>query len=337
MPVTQPMGAWIEQLALEGITGGCSLTSPPQYCPDAGVTRAQMAVFLLRAKYGAGYQPPPATGQTFVDVPVTHPFARWIEQLALEGVTGGCAISPARYCPDSSVTRGHMAIFLDPHLQPADVSGAPGDVDSPPLSASSRQPPWDLWPSGTGCATHEAKEARWADALGCLAGIGLLSRVRPHAKRLADAARDERRGSAHSRIPAIPRAGLTSPIRRPRRGRPCFGLRVALSGCPPGSVRCGSSDRSPRCSSDGVTRIGVFRENVERIGVDLYVRYKSAPIRSGRRPGRNTASPFLSRAADGSCTSCAGPAPLCAASPATRPTTRPSTWCSAPARYCHCT
>lgn len=36
--------------------------------------------------------------------------------------------------------------------------------------------------------------------------------------------------------------------------------------------------------SDGVTRIAVFRENVERIGVDLYVRYKSAPIRSGRDP-----------------------------------------------------
>ena len=27
-------------------------------------------------------------------------------------VTGGCATSPLRYCPDSAVTRGQMAAFL---------------------------------------------------------------------------------------------------------------------------------------------------------------------------------------------------------------------------------
>ena len=48
----------------------------------------------------------------FTDVPAAHLFARWIEQLAREGVTGGCATNPARYCPDSTVTRGQMAVFL---------------------------------------------------------------------------------------------------------------------------------------------------------------------------------------------------------------------------------
>jgi hypothetical protein len=111
VPATHPFAAWIEQLGREGITGGCS-TSPPQYCPAAGVTRGQMAVFLLRAKHGAGYQPPAATGAMFTDVPVTHPFATWIEQLAREGITGGCAASPLQYCPDATVTRGQMAVFL---------------------------------------------------------------------------------------------------------------------------------------------------------------------------------------------------------------------------------
>jgi Big-like domain-containing protein len=110
VPVSQPFAGWIEQLAREAITGGCA-TSPPRYCPDAGVRRGEMAVFLVRAKYGAAYQPPAATGM-FADVPTSHPFARWIEQLARDGVTGGCATSPLRYCPDDPVTRGQMAVFL---------------------------------------------------------------------------------------------------------------------------------------------------------------------------------------------------------------------------------
>lgn len=75
------------------------------------MTRAQMAVFLLRAEHGPGYQPPPATG-VFADVPSTHPFAGFIEQLSGEAITAGCGTSPARYCPDRVVTRGEMAVFL---------------------------------------------------------------------------------------------------------------------------------------------------------------------------------------------------------------------------------
>ena len=37
--------AWIKQLAAEGITGGCG---GGNYCPEAPVTRAQMAVFLVK-------------------------------------------------------------------------------------------------------------------------------------------------------------------------------------------------------------------------------------------------------------------------------------------------
>jgi subtilisin-like proprotein convertase family protein len=110
VPVNHPFAAWIEQLFAEGITSGCG-TNPLRYCPDHGVTRGAMAIFLLRSKHGAGYQPPDPTG-IFADVPLGHPFARWIEQLAGEGITSGCATNPARYCPDDAVTRGQMAVFL---------------------------------------------------------------------------------------------------------------------------------------------------------------------------------------------------------------------------------
>lgn len=98
--------AWIEQLHAEGITVGCG---GGNYCPDPIVTRAQMAVFLLRTKHGAGYAPAAATG-IFADLALTDPFTPWIEELYLESIAAGCG--GGNYCPNASVTRGQMAVFL---------------------------------------------------------------------------------------------------------------------------------------------------------------------------------------------------------------------------------
>ncbi len=98
--------AWIKQLAAEGITSGCGNGN---YCPEATVTRAQMAIFLLKAKHGSSYLPSAATG-VFTDVPVGYWADKWIERLAVEGVTSGCG--NGNYCPEDSVTRAQMAVFL---------------------------------------------------------------------------------------------------------------------------------------------------------------------------------------------------------------------------------
>jgi plastocyanin len=47
VPTTHPFYRYIEALVASGITAGCAAT-PPQYCPDAPLTRGQMAVFLAR-------------------------------------------------------------------------------------------------------------------------------------------------------------------------------------------------------------------------------------------------------------------------------------------------
>jgi hypothetical protein len=39
---------WIEELYNQGVTTGCT-QSPLNYCPEGYVTRAEMAVFLVRA------------------------------------------------------------------------------------------------------------------------------------------------------------------------------------------------------------------------------------------------------------------------------------------------
>lgn len=98
--------SFIEQLAADGITSGCGNGN---YCPDNQVTRSQMAVFLVRARYGADFIPPAATG-VFNDVPPGSFAANFIEQLAQDGITSGCGAG--NYCPDDVVTREQMAVFL---------------------------------------------------------------------------------------------------------------------------------------------------------------------------------------------------------------------------------
>jgi Tol biopolymer transport system component len=108
VPCPSPFADWIQQLFQDGITGGCG---PSLYCPDAAVTRAQMAVFLLKASLGSGHVPPDCTGAVFADVPCSGgTFDAWIEDLAGRGITGGCG--GGNYCPGSANTRGQMAVFL---------------------------------------------------------------------------------------------------------------------------------------------------------------------------------------------------------------------------------
>jgi hypothetical protein len=101
---------FVETLVRNGVTVGCG---GGQYCRNDSVTRAQMAVFLLKSKLGSAYVPPACTGTVFDDVPCTGGiFDPWIEELADRGITGGCSVTPPLYCPDAPNTRGQMAVFL---------------------------------------------------------------------------------------------------------------------------------------------------------------------------------------------------------------------------------
>ena len=116
VPCPSLFADWVEALAAEGITTGCGGTN---FCPENLVTRRQMAVFLLKSKYGSSYVPPACTG-VFDDVACPGaPAVDFIEQLAAENITGGCSAAPPLYCPDNSSTRGQMAVFITKtfHLQ----------------------------------------------------------------------------------------------------------------------------------------------------------------------------------------------------------------------------
>lgn len=111
-PAGYCLSPWIEQFYRDGFTSGCDVGL---YCSYKTLTRAEMAVFLVRAYHGGSFVPPAATGTYFADVPITHWAAKFIEQLFRDGITAGCSSNPngsLNYCPESTVTRAEMAVFL---------------------------------------------------------------------------------------------------------------------------------------------------------------------------------------------------------------------------------
>jgi hypothetical protein len=91
----------IEWLYGEGITGGCTAT---KFCPDAKITREQMASFLVRM-----FKLPATTKDFFTD-DETSIHEGNINKLAAAGITGGCTAST--FCPKAPVTRDQMASFI---------------------------------------------------------------------------------------------------------------------------------------------------------------------------------------------------------------------------------
>src|SRR5690606_3705735 len=103
--------AW---LSATGITRGCNPPDNDRFCPDADVTRGEMAAFLHRA-LGGSLDTDEALDFTDTDETV---FAADIAWLSATGITRGC--NPPdndRFCPHDPVTRGEMAAFLFRALQ----------------------------------------------------------------------------------------------------------------------------------------------------------------------------------------------------------------------------
>jgi hypothetical protein len=125
---TAQVQRYIEVMVRRGYTKGCGATADPQfaYCPTLAVTRAQMAVFLIRAKmnnvfpttlsgiplaapYGDNFGVFTPTVAYFSDVPADAfaPFIQKMRELRITNGTGG-----ATFSPNASLTRKEIATFV---------------------------------------------------------------------------------------------------------------------------------------------------------------------------------------------------------------------------------
>ena len=152
VPTGNPFYAFVENLFHNGVTGGCGAGN---YCPASATRREQMAVFVLKAKYGSAYVPPLCAG-VFTDVACPGPFADWIEDLHNQGVVAGCGAGPT-YCPESAVLRQQMAVFLLKTLEGLAYVPPACQGIFPDVPCSSSFAPWieDLYSRGiaAGCGS----------------------------------------------------------------------------------------------------------------------------------------------------------------------------------------
>jgi rubredoxin len=97
----------IKRLVELGITLGCG---PGKYCPNANVTREQMAAFIVRAVEGDPVANYCGGTSPFSDVSASTWSCGHIKRLVELGITLGCG--GGKYCPFANVTREQMAAFL---------------------------------------------------------------------------------------------------------------------------------------------------------------------------------------------------------------------------------
>lgn len=128
LAVEDKSGVTTQLIPMMGIVGqvGCQNVvknmDPYSLTVDNNASRLTLQVLIVNGAFDgtvtfsgavAGYQlqvsPAPAT-PTFNDVPTSDPGFQYIEALAASGITGGCG--GGNYCPDASLTRRQIAIFL---------------------------------------------------------------------------------------------------------------------------------------------------------------------------------------------------------------------------------
>jgi Hypothetical glycosyl hydrolase family 15 len=112
VPVTHPYFEDIEILYANGLTGGCTATAPIKFCPNDIMNRAQVAVFMMRGNFGAGYTPPAGAAHIFSDDWSPGSWAEtWAEGMYIKGLTAGCGAAPLRFCPWDQTPRAQAAVF----------------------------------------------------------------------------------------------------------------------------------------------------------------------------------------------------------------------------------
>jgi len=119
VPRTHWAWKYIEALYQEGYVAGCS-SDPLLYCPENELTRAEMAVFIVRGDHGADFMPTQPVTEIFGDVILSEWHAKWDHQLYEDGYTSGCSADPLLYCPNQTHLRKESPVYFERMLHGVD-------------------------------------------------------------------------------------------------------------------------------------------------------------------------------------------------------------------------
>ncbi len=85
-------------------------TNGGKFAPNDELSRAEMAKHLMMMRY-KGQVPMPIGRHRFTDVPLHHPYYRYVQKMKEEHITKGCDLIGPRFCPDGKATNGHAAVL----------------------------------------------------------------------------------------------------------------------------------------------------------------------------------------------------------------------------------
>ncbi len=98
----------VEALAADGVFEGTECGAG-LFCPHGPIDRKTMSVWTVRIV--SGQDPPPVSQTRFADVDPESFYGPFVERMADLQITLGCG-DGTRFCPDDTVTRAEMAVFL---------------------------------------------------------------------------------------------------------------------------------------------------------------------------------------------------------------------------------
>jgi hypothetical protein len=140
-------------------------------------------LFYIQNLVTAIEAPSATPGQTFVDVPPSHPYFDEIEALYQAGYTAGCNTNPPMYCPEQTMNRAESSVFVERGIHTA-------SYDPPtPSSQVFADMPLDSWAAKwvnglwedqytTGCGTNPLIYCPWQGhtrAEGCVFYLRMLN------------------------------------------------------------------------------------------------------------------------------------------------------------------
>jgi len=126
---------YITSVYAHGYAIGCSNEPQYNFCPYDPLTRAEMAVILVRSEHGPDFVPPDPSQSEFADVPVDAWYSKWVHQAYYDYYTDGCWPDPLLYCPFDQLTRTELAVFMlrarhrDPDYEPPAATGVFADME----------------------------------------------------------------------------------------------------------------------------------------------------------------------------------------------------------------